>query len=103
VARELARVHIVVVASPAFLAGRRPRRDPRDIAEWPAVGMRSIQHGRLRNRMLRNRAGREVEVESEPRSVFNDPHAITQAANSGSNYRCRSAGLDWARTLVCRD
>ncbi len=86
VARELARVHIVVVASPAFLAGRKPAPDPRDLVDWPAVAMRSVQHGRLRNRMLRHRNGREVEVASEPRAVFDDPHAITQAALLGLGF-----------------
>lgn len=86
VARELARVHMVAVASPGFLAGRKAPRDPSELAHWPGVGMRSVQHGRLRNRMLRHRAGREVAVEYEPRAVFNDPHAITQAALLGVGF-----------------
>lgn len=80
VARELARVHIVAVASPALLAGRRTPRTPDELQHWPAVAMRSVQQGRLRHRRLRHRTGKEVDVEGEPRAVFNDPQALTQAA-----------------------
>lgn len=83
VARELARVHIVAVASPALLAGRRAPRTPAELPDWPAVAMRSVQLGRLRHRRLRHRTGQEAEVEGEPRAVFNDPQALTQAALLG--------------------
>jgi DNA-binding transcriptional LysR family regulator len=44
------------------------------------------QHGRLRHRRLRHRTGREVEVDSDLRAVFNDQHAITPAVGLGIGY-----------------
>lgn len=83
VARELARVHIVAVASPAYLAQRREPRNPDDLAEHDAIAMRSVQRGRLRARMLRNKAGKEASVEVAARVVLNDPEAMTRAALLG--------------------
>lgn len=83
VARELARIHIVAVASPLYLQGRKEPKEPRDLLKHEGIGMRSVQHGRLRNRMLRNRAGKEMPVEMPARVVLNDPDAIAQAALMG--------------------
>lgn len=83
VARELARVHMIVVASPEYIARHKEPRNPDDLADWDWIGMRSVQHGRLRQRTLRNRAGKEVSVDFPPKVVFNDPHATTYAATLG--------------------
>ncbi|OUM00016.1 LysR family transcriptional regulator [Variovorax sp. JS1663] len=83
VARELARIHIVAVAAPAYFQGRKDPKDPTDLLDWDGIAMRSVQQGRLRPRRLRNRAGREVEVETSPKLVFNDPEAMTRAAVMG--------------------
>jgi len=83
VARELARVHMVAVAAPSYLAGRKTPKDPADLADWDGIAMRSVQMGRLRNRMLRSKSGREMPVESVPKLVFNDPEAMTRASLMG--------------------
>lgn len=84
VARELARVHIVAVASPSYLAGRREPRDPGELANWDGIAMRSVRHGRLHGRMLRHRrSGQEMAAEPRLRAVLNDPEAITRAALMG--------------------
>lgn len=83
VARELARIHVVAVASPAYLKDRPEPKDPLDLQDWDWIGMRSIQLGRVRSRHLRNRAGREVKFETAPRMAFNDPEAVARAVAMG--------------------
>lgn len=83
VARELARIHMVAVASPSYLKTRAEPREPADLADWDGIAMRSTQHGRLRHRMLRHRNGKEAEVTTPARLVFNDPDAMTRAALMG--------------------
>jgi DNA-binding transcriptional LysR family regulator len=83
VARELAPVHIVAVASPAFLAGRAPPRHPDDLADWDGIMRRSSPTGRVRPWTLRGRRGVDVAVPCRPRLIFSDPEAIAQAARQG--------------------
>jgi DNA-binding transcriptional LysR family regulator len=83
VARELARAHVVAVAAPAWHAGRRVPREPAELAGLPGIYRRSPRTGRLRDRLLRNRAGDEVEVELQPRAVLDDPEAVCRAALGG--------------------
>lgn len=86
VARELARIHIVAVAAPSYLEGRKSPKHPNDLTDWDCIAMRSVQHGRLRQRRLRNRAGHEVEIDIAPKMVFNDPEAMTRAALMGLGF-----------------
>lgn len=84
VARELAPVHIVAVASPAYLRGRDLPRRPEDLAALDGIMRRSSPTGRVRPWTLRSRrpAG-EVPVPCRPRLVFSDPEAIADAARLG--------------------
>jgi DNA-binding transcriptional LysR family regulator len=83
VARELARVHVVAVASPAFLADRKPPRTPHELADWDGVVMRSAQSGRLRLYPMKNVAGETVAAAPRPRVIANDPDAVCQCALLG--------------------
>lgn len=83
VARELARVHMIVVASPEYIARHKEPKGPDDLADWDWIAMRSVQHGRLRQRTLRNRSGKEVSIDFPPKVIFNDPHATTYTAALG--------------------
>ena len=83
VARELAPVHIVAVASPAYLAGRPLPRTPDDLAGFDGIMRRSSPTGRVRPWTLRSKRGAEQPVPCRPRMVFNDPEAIAQAARLG--------------------
>ena len=83
VARELAPVHIVAVASPAYLAGRRLPRNPDDLASFDAIMRRSSPTGRVRPWTLRSRRAAEQTVQCRPRLIFSDPEAIAQAARLG--------------------
>lgn len=88
VARELARVHQVAVASPRYMEGRQMPRHPSDLAALDALLRRSSPTGRVRGWTLRhmraNANEAEISVElPRPRAVFNDPEALAQAALMG--------------------
>ena len=91
VARELARIHVVAVASPAYMQGRKPPRHPSDLAALDTLMRRSSPTGRVRSWTLRRVRGAgggegesEVSVElPRPRAIFNDPEAIAHAALMG--------------------
>lgn len=83
VARELARVHWVVVASRSYLERHRAPKSPADLAEHDGILMRSPQSGRLRNFTLTNRRGEQRAVELRPRIIFNDPETLANAAIAG--------------------
>ncbi|RTD92811.1 LysR family transcriptional regulator [Variovorax atrisoli] len=93
VARELARIHVVAVASPAYMEGRKPPRHPSDLAALDTLMRRSSPTGRVRGWTLRRVRGAgggtgtgegEVSVElPRPRAIFNDPEAIAHAALMG--------------------
>jgi DNA-binding transcriptional LysR family regulator len=83
VARELAPVHIVAVAAPAYLAGRPLPREPADFAAFDGIMRRSTPSGRVRPWTLRPRRGAEQPVPCRPRLIFSDPEAIALAARQG--------------------
>ncbi len=84
VARELARAHIVAVASPSFLAGRPKPAKPADLANLEGIAMRSMLSGRLRSwTMTHASTGEQLVAELKPRVVVNDPEAACRCALMG--------------------
>jgi DNA-binding transcriptional LysR family regulator len=83
VARELAPVHIVAVASPAYLAGRQVPRTPEDLAAFDGIMRRSSPTGRVRPWTLRSKRNAEQAVPCKARLIFSDPEAIAEAAKLG--------------------
>ena len=84
IARELARIHVVAVASPRYMEGRERPRHPSDLAALDTLLRRSSPTGRLRGWTLRHARGEEATVElPRPRAIFNDPEAIAHAALMG--------------------
>lgn len=83
VARELGRIHLIAVASPAFLRGKRRPDDPTGLAELPSVTLRSPLNGRLRAFVMRNSTGTEVTVVQNPVMMINDPDALSRATLLG--------------------
>jgi DNA-binding transcriptional LysR family regulator len=80
IARELAPMHIVAVASPAYMKGRTPPADPTELAGFDGIVLRSSRTGRLRQRVMRDRAGKELSAELQETIVVNDPAAMSRAA-----------------------
>ena len=83
VARELAPVHIVAVASPSYMNGRPAPRTPEDLASFDGVMRRSSPTGRVRPWTLRTKRNPEQAVPCKPRLIFSDPEAIAGAAKLG--------------------
>lgn len=83
VSRALAPAHIVAVAAPAYLVGRKPPADPGGLAEFDGIVMRSANTGRLRQWTMRNTAGVEQAAPLAENIVVNDPAAMSRAAVLG--------------------
>jgi DNA-binding transcriptional LysR family regulator len=83
IARELARVHIVAVASPAYLEGRAIPQRPADLATFDGILRRSSPTGRVRPWTLRTRRLEEQPAPCRTRMVFSDPEAIAEAVRFG--------------------
>jgi len=83
VARRLAPLHVIAVASPEYLQGREPPRQPHELAMLDGISMRSAQTGRVRIWKMRNREGVEATLEQRARIVADDPEAICRAALMG--------------------
>jgi len=83
VARELARMHLIAVASPEFMRGKRRPKDPAGLAELAGIVMRSPLSGRLRTYVMRNGAGAEMAVVQKPVMTVSGPDAIFPATLLG--------------------
>ena len=83
IARELARVRIVLVASPAYLKAHRAPAHPQDLVRHRGLLRRSLATGRLVPWALKNGAGEEVVASVRPVLVLDDPEAMARAAASG--------------------
>lgn len=83
VARELARISVIVVASPAYMAGRDAPRHPADLQPLNGIVRRSAGSGRLRTWSLRHANGDEAPAEYRTVAVFDDPEMMAEAAALG--------------------
>lgn len=83
VARTLAPAHIIAVASPTYMKGRRNPFSPEELAELDGIVMRPARTGRIRQWTLRNASGAVQAAELRQSFVFNDPAAMTRAAVLG--------------------
>jgi len=83
VARELARVRIVPVASPDYLARHPAPSEPAQLAAHAGLVRRHIMSGRITPWVLRNAAGEEVVAGVRPVAVLDDPEALASAAACG--------------------
>jgi DNA-binding transcriptional LysR family regulator len=83
IARELARVKVVVVAAPAYLAAHPAPQHPQELVRYEGVVRRSSSTGRLNAWTLRNDRGEVGSADIRPLAVFDDPEAMARAAASG--------------------
>ncbi|SEU27029.1 LysR family transcriptional regulator [Stigmatella erecta] len=82
-ARELARAHVIGVASPAYLERHAPLKEPADLQHHEGLLLRSPLSGRIRSWLLRTRSGEQFSVEMKPRLIINDPDALCRCAAMG--------------------
>lgn len=83
VARRLAPLHVVAVASPDYMAGRSGPTDPAGLSDFDGIAMRVLRTGRIRHMTMRNGAGQEMEAALNDTVVVNEPSAIREAAKLG--------------------
>ena len=83
VARTLAPLHIIAVASPSYMKGRTSPADPSGLAAFEGIVMRSSQTGRIRERMMRNTTGAEMAAPLKETVILDDPEAMCRAAQLG--------------------
>lgn len=83
VARELARLHLIPVASPKYLADRPSIHDPTSLAMADGVLWRSPQTGRVRPWSLQKRDGQQAMVELRPRITMSDPESLCRGVVMG--------------------
>lgn len=80
VARELAKIHVVAVASPAYLKGKPAIKTPDDLAAHAGIAVRSGTSQRVTSVLLRDRGGRKHAAHMQPRVVVTDPEAAVICA-----------------------
>lgn len=83
IARELSRVRIVLVASPAYLKANRTPKHPQNLARHCGLLRRSLATGRLVPWALKNSEGEELVASVRPVMVLDDPEAMARAAATG--------------------
>jgi DNA-binding transcriptional LysR family regulator len=83
VSRALAPVHIVAVASPAYMAGRVPPTDPGDLADFDGIVRRLSRTGRVHHLTMRDTMGSEMPARLVETIMINDPAAMREAAILG--------------------
>jgi DNA-binding transcriptional LysR family regulator len=83
VARELARPHMVLVASPQFLADKKLPKTLADVSSWDAIVRRSSNTGRIQPWQLRDKQNEQMLLEPKARLILNDPEAICEATLLG--------------------
>ena len=80
VVRELANVHLVLVASPTYLANHFTPQIPADLHKLDALLRYSQTSNQITPWNLKTIAGEQVTIEVRPRAILNDPEALCYAA-----------------------
>ena len=83
VARQLAPLHVIAVASLHYLRDRPLPQHPDDFAALDGIAMRSAHSGRVRVWKMRHRHGAEAMLEQKARIVANEPEALCRVALMG--------------------
>ncbi|MDH1704126.1 LysR family transcriptional regulator [Comamonas terrigena] len=83
IARELARLRIVLVAAPAYLKAHPAPQHPQELARHHGLLRRSLATGRLIPWSLKSKEGQELVASVRPVIVMDDPEAMARAAATG--------------------
>ncbi|WP_047534722.1 LysR family transcriptional regulator [Methylotenera sp. N17] len=83
VVRELAKIHLILVASPQYLARKFIPKSPTDLQQLDAL----IRYSQTTNRTtpwhLKSTSGEQVSIELPPRITLNDPEMLCNSAIAG--------------------
>jgi DNA-binding transcriptional LysR family regulator len=80
VMRQLAKVHLILVASPEYLKDKSLPKTPEDLYMLDTLMRFSQTTSRVTPWHLRSKSGEQVTVEPSPRAILNDPEALCYAA-----------------------
>lgn len=83
VVRELAKVHLILVASPDYLARQFTPKDPADLSKLQVLLRYSQTTNKVTPWHIRTEAGDQVTLELSGRAILSDPEALCYAAISG--------------------
>lgn len=83
IARELAQVKVILVASPGYLVRHGAPAEPGELSRHRGLLRRAIGSGRLIPWVLKNTDGGEVVANVRPVGVLDDPEALARAAACG--------------------
>jgi DNA-binding transcriptional LysR family regulator len=83
IARPLAPAHIVAVASPEYMKRHTKPQVPTDLASLDGITMRTTRTGRIRQWVMRDVSGAEMDALLKETLVVNDPAAMRAAAVLG--------------------
>lgn len=83
VVRELAKIHLILVASPQYLASRFAPETPADLHQLDALIRYSQTTHRTTPWHLKTMTGDHITLELPPRATLNDPEALCNAAMAG--------------------
>lgn len=83
VVRELAKVHLVLAVSPAYLERKFVPQVPADLYQLDALLRFSQSTHRITPWHLKTLAGEQATIEVPPRITLNDPEALCEAAVAG--------------------
>ena len=83
VVRELAKIHLVLVASPHYLASKFTPKTPNDLKQLDALIRYSQTTNGITPWHLKTLAGEQATIELPPRATLNDPEVLCNAAIAG--------------------
>lgn len=83
VARELARIHIVAVCAPSYLAKRAAPKTIEELESHEIVAFRTSRTGKLRTWTMQNDKGREVVCDPPARVIANDVDGLVTTTRLG--------------------
>lgn len=83
VKRPLSPLHMIIVASPAFLKNKVLPRHPQDISGWDGIIMRSPQTGKLHEYKFLGPNSEQAYLSLNEKLVADDPSALHQGAALG--------------------
>ena len=83
VARELAKIHIIAVAAPAYVKGKPAIKTPEDLTHHDGIAQRGGSTKRVMHFMLRDRAGKQQAANPTPRVIVSDLDASLICARQG--------------------